>query len=86
MSLTASCGDACLQRRGLIAIGPWQQAAATPAYNGSMPCSKLRLRKFDEIEVREYEPYLIAEATVSGQPMRRAAGTGFMQVARCAPP
>ena len=44
-----------------------------------MPCSKLRLRKFDEIEVREYEPYLIAEATVSGQPMRRAASAAQQQ-------
>jgi hypothetical protein len=45
-------------------------------------CSKFRLRNFAEMEVREYAPYLIAEATIVGQPMRRAQGKGFMQVAK----
>lgn len=49
-----------------------------------MLCSKLRLRNFHEIEVREYSPYLIAETTIKGKPMRKAMGTGFMNVARCA--
>lgn len=33
--------------------------------------------------VREYEPYLVAEKTIHGVPMRKAMSTGFMGVARC---
>lgn len=37
------------------------------------------------MEVREYEPYVIAQATVSG-PMRKSMSGGFMKVARFAAP
>lgn len=49
-------------------------------------CSRKRsLRDFNVMEVREYEPYVVAQATVTG-PMRKSMSGGFMKVARLAPP
>eukprot|EP00892_Ulva_mutabilis_P006959 jgi/Ulvmu1/4635/UM002_0366.1 len=42
---------------------------------------QFRLRAFNEIELRQYSPYIVAEATITGT-MRKARGTGFMTVAR----
>lgn len=34
-------------------------------------------------ELREYEPYMIAESAVTGDTMKDATSKGFMNVARC---
>jgi hypothetical protein len=46
-------------------------------------CRKFRLRDYNEIEVRDYEPYVIAEAKVTGT-MRKGMRSGFMTVAKYA--
>ena len=89
------------QRKGLCAAFPhrlkrsWCQlpeskrtshAATCRHIADDAHCRALRLRNFHEVEVREYEPFLVAETTIKGKPMRKAMGTGFMNVARCASP
>ena len=40
------------------------------------------MRSFNEVEVRRYEPYIIAEATMRGMRMKDAQSQGFMKVAK----
>lgn len=44
-------------------------------------CRRFRLRNFDEIEVREYAPYIVAETTVEGSTMQKGLSQGFRRVA-----
>lgn len=40
------------------------------------------LGETSEVELRRYEPYIIAEATITGLPMKKAMSKGFMTVAK----
>ena len=45
-----------------------------------MLCRRFRLRKFDEIEVRAYAPYIVAETTVLTDEMQMGMRQGFRRV------